>query len=145
MHVRFLYEQNVIADKYYTRTFLNNMFLPLPLHIEIQVIEIHEDREKERNAFFDVPLRPSLGYSRTVYRRDNQTPREEPHGRESRVEVFDAQKFTAGSGEGAKGCVHEWRCVGITCHVILVHIYRGGKHATTRRQADGARGEASEG
>lgn len=32
--------------------------------------------------------------------------------------------------------MHECRCVGITCHVILVHIYRGGKHAATQRQAD---------
>lgn len=32
--------------------------------------------------------------------------------------------------------MHECRCVGITCHVILVHIYRVGKHAATQRQAD---------
>lgn len=58
------------------------------------------------------------------------------------MEVFDAQKFTVGRGEGERVCAggaHEWRCVGITCHVILVHIYRGGKHAATRRQADGGR------
>lgn len=42
--------------------------------------------------------------------------------------------------KGCAGGAHECRCVGITCHVILVHIYRGGKHAATQRQVDGVRG-----
>lgn len=43
--------------------------------------------------------------------------------------------------EGCEGSAHECRCVGITCHVILVHIYRGGKHAATQGQAEGRAAE----
>lgn len=56
------------------------------------------------------------------------------HNREAKSEGVDG---VCGGG------LHEWRCVGITCHVILVHIYRGGKHAATQRQAERAEGRGS--